>query len=180
MPADSGAGDELRHEPTYHRFTPRAGSSSTTTDTTQPRAAPLNAPLSRRLAALAYDALLLGGLLFLFTLALIRLRGGRAIDPDTLWYRASLVAVAFAFCGAFWTRGGQTLGMRAWRIRVVAQDGRELTWPRAALRFAASWVALLPAGLGYWWALFDSERRCWHDRLSGTRVIRAPNERERP
>jgi uncharacterized RDD family membrane protein YckC len=145
---------------------------STTTDTALTRAAPQSAPLLRRLAALAYDALLLGGLLFVFTLALILLRGGRAIGPDTLWYRASLVAVAFAFCAAFWTRGGQTLGMRAWRIRVVALDGRELSWPRAALRFVASWVALLPAGLGYWWALFDRERRCWHDRLSGTRVIR--------
>jgi hypothetical protein len=40
------------------------------------------------------------------------------------------------------------------------------------LRFAASWVALLPAGAGYWWVLFDSDRCCWHDRLSGTRVIR--------
>jgi uncharacterized RDD family membrane protein YckC len=147
-------------------------SPSTTTATAQTLAASPSAPLARRLAALAYDALLVGGLLFVFTLVLILLRGGRAIDPDTLWYRASLVAVTFAFCGASWTRGGQTLGMRAWRIRVVARDGRELGWPRAALRFAASWVALLPAGAGYWWVLFDSDRCCWHDRLSGTRVIR--------
>jgi len=154
--------------------------SSHKTDTTYLNAAPPSASLARRLAALVYDALLVGGLLFVFTLVLILLRGGRAIDADTLWYRAILVAVAFAFCGAFWTRGGQTLGMRAWRIRVVALDGREVSWPRAALRFAASWVALLPVGLGYWWALLDPERRCWHDRLSGTRVIGVSNERARP
>jgi len=153
--------------------------SSSTTDTMRTSAEPPHAPLARRLAALVYDALLVGGLLFVFTLIVVLLRGGRAIDPDTLWYRASLVAVAFVFCGAFWTRGGQTLGMRAWRIRVVALDGRTLSWPRAALRFAASWLALLPAGLGYWWALFDPERRCWHDRLSATRVIRASNGRGR-
>ena len=140
----------------------------------------LSAPLARRLAALLYDALLLAGLLFVFTLILVLLRGGRPIAPDTLWYRASLVAVAFLFCGAFWTRGGQTLGMRAWRIRVVGPDGRDLSWPRAAQRFAASWLALLPLGLGYWWALLDSERRCWHDRLSATRVIRSVSERARP
>jgi len=147
---------------------------SATTD-----AAPLSAPsagLLRRLAALAYDALLLGGLLFVFTLLVVLARGGRAIDPDTLWYRASLVAIAFVFCGASWTRGGQTLGMKAWRIRVVALDGRSPSWPRAAARFAASWLALAPAGLGYWWALVDAERRCWHDRLSGTRVVRAASE----
>jgi uncharacterized RDD family membrane protein YckC len=130
-------------------------------------------PLARRLAALVYDALLLAGLLFVFTLLLIFARGGRAIGAGTLWYEASLVAVAFAFCGLSWTRGGQTVGMKAWRIRVVANDVSSLDWPHAALRFFASWLSLLPAGLGYWWALVDRERRCWHDRLSGTRVIRA-------
>jgi len=153
---------------------------STTTDAQLMPAAPQGAGLMRRLAALAYDALLVGGLVFVFTLLLVLVRGGRSIDPDTLWYRASLVAVAFAFCGVSWTRGGQTLGMRAWRIRVVALDGRAPSWPRAALRFAASWLALAPAGLGYWWALVDRERRCWHDVLSGTRVIRAASEPARP
>jgi uncharacterized RDD family membrane protein YckC len=108
-------------------------------------------PLVRRLAALAYDALLLAGLLFVFTLLLIFVRGGRAIGPGTLWYEASLVAVAFAFCGLSWTRGGQTVGMKAWRIRVVSHDdASSLDWSRAALRFLASWLSLLPAGLGYW------------------------------
>ena len=67
------------------------------------------APLLRRLAALAYDALLLFALLFVFTLAAIVLRGGREIGPGTLWFEASLVAVALLFCAGFWTRGGQTL-----------------------------------------------------------------------
>jgi uncharacterized RDD family membrane protein YckC len=132
-----------------------------------------SAPLARRLAALLYDALLLAGLLFVFTLLLIFARGGRAIAAGSLWYEASLVGVAFAFCGLSWTRGGQTVGMKAWRIRVVARDGTSPDWPRATRRFFASWLSLLPAGLGYWWALVDRERCCWHDRLSGTRVIRA-------
>ncbi len=131
-----------------------------------------SAPLARRLAALLSDALLLSGLLFVFTLLLIFARGGHAIPAGTIWYEAGLVAVAFAFCGLSWTRGGQTVGMKAWRIRVVALDAASVDWPRAALRFFASWVSLLPAGLGYWWALVDRERCCWHDRLSGTRVIR--------
>jgi len=154
--------------------------SPSTTIARQMQTSPPSAPVARRLAALAYDTLLVAALLFFFTLGVIFVRGGRAIDPATHWYQASLVAIAFAFCGTFWTRGGQTLGMRAWQIRVVALDGPGLTWPRAALRFAASWVALLPAGLGYWWALVDSERCCWHDRLSGTRVVRAPRRASEP
>jgi uncharacterized RDD family membrane protein YckC len=138
-----------------------------------------SAPLARRLAALLYDALLLAGVLFAFTLLLIFARGGRAIAAGTIWYDASLVAVAFAFCGLSWTRGGQTVGMKAWRIRVVGIDAGPLDWPRAALRFFASWLSLLPGGLGYWWALVDRERCCWHDRLSGTRVLRAPAAADR-
>jgi uncharacterized RDD family membrane protein YckC len=132
------------------------------------------APLLRRLAALAYDALLLLALLFVFTLLVILLRGGRGIDPGTPWFDGSLAALALVFCAGFWTRGGQTLGMRAWRIRVVAADGGRVTWPQAIARFFAGWLAALPAGLGYWWAWVDAERRCWHDRLSNTRVVRVP------
>jgi uncharacterized RDD family membrane protein YckC len=130
------------------------------------------APLPRRLAALLYDSLLLIALLFVFTLLVILARGGRAISPGTLWFEASLVAIALAFCAAFWTNGGQTLGMRAWRIRVIAANGGSITWRHALVRFFAGWLAALPAGLGIWWALLDPQRRCWHDRLSGTRVVR--------
>jgi uncharacterized RDD family membrane protein YckC len=132
------------------------------------------APVTRRLAALAYDALLLLALLFVFTLLVILARGGRAVIPGTIWFEASLVAIALGFCGAFWTRGGQTLGMRAWRIRVVSADGGPVTWRHALVRFFAGWLAALPAGLGIWWAWLDPQRRCWHDRLSGTRVVRVP------
>jgi uncharacterized RDD family membrane protein YckC len=130
------------------------------------------AHLLRRLAALAYDALLLGALGFLFTLGAVLARGGREIPPGTIWFELSLVAIAFGFYAIFWTRGGQTLGMRAWRIRLVAAAGGDVGWGRASVRFFAAWLSALPAGLGYWWALFDRDRCCWHDRLSGTRVIR--------
>ena len=76
------------------------------------------------------------------------------------------------FCG-FWVHGGQTLGMRAWRLRVVRDDGHPLGWARAMARFAAGIVAALPLGLGLWWSAFDRQKRGWHDRWTGTRVVRA-------
>lgn len=130
------------------------------------------APLFRRLAAFCYDLLLLVGLLASFTLLTVLVRGG-AIAPGSLWFQLALLAIVVVFFCGFWVRGGQTLGMRAWRIRVVSEDGGPISWPRAAARFAASLLSLLPFGLGFWWALFDARRRSWHDRLTGTRVIRA-------
>jgi uncharacterized RDD family membrane protein YckC len=128
------------------------------------------APLAKRLAALCYDTLLLAALMFLYTLVVVALRGGRAVNAGTVWFELSLVGVAIAFFCGFWTHGGQTLGMRAWRIRLVRPDAQRITWPQALLRFFAAWLAAVPLGVGYWWSLFDAERRCWHDRIAGTRV----------
>jgi len=129
------------------------------------------AGLGRRIAALGYDLLLLAALLFMFTLSLFPLTGGRAIEPGTLWYRLCLVAIVVLFFTGFWVHGGQTLGMKAWRLRVVARDGGPVRWPSALARFAASLVSLAPAGLGLLWAAVDPKRLAWHDRLSGTRLV---------
>jgi uncharacterized RDD family membrane protein YckC len=126
--------------------------------------------LARRLAALAYDLLLLGAAWFVFTLIVLFARGGRAIEPGTWWFAPSLVAVAAGFFVWFWTHGGQTLGMRAWRLRVVGPGGRAISWKRGAGRFFAALVSALPAGLGFWWALVDRDGLCWHDRWTGTRL----------
>lgn len=133
------------------------------------------ASLRHRFAAMAYDWLLLASVLFAATLVLIVLRGGAAIEPGTWWYGVLLIAVSFLFYGWCWTRGGQTLGLRAWKLRVVTANGEPLTWLDAAGRFAASAVLLVPPGLGLFWSLLDSERRCWHDRLSRTRIDRLPD-----
>lgn len=134
-----------------------------------PHAAP---GLLRRLGALLYDALLLLGLWFLATLALMPWRGGAAFQAHSPAYTAYLLALAFLFFGGFWTRGGQTLGMRAWRIKLCSQDGGAVGWRRAALRFAAALLSLAPFGLGFFWAWLDSEKRCWHDLIAGTRLVK--------
>ncbi len=133
------------------------------------------AGLRRRLAAMAYDWLLLASVLFAATFVLILLRGGTAIEPGTWWYATLLIAVAFLFYGWCWTHGGQTLGLRAWKLQVITADGEPLSWGDAARRFAVSAILLVPPGLGLLWVLVDPERRGWHDRLSRTRVVRLPD-----
>ncbi len=102
---------------------------------------------------------------------------GETVVLDTLVKNTLFLAMlvsAFLFFGFFWTQSGQTLGMQAWRIRVLRNDGGRISWKQAAIRFAAAPPSLLVLGLGYWWALLDPARRSVPDLLSDTRIVRAP------
>lgn len=129
------------------------------------------AGLGRRLAAAAYDALLVAAILAFATVPPVALRGA-AIGPGELWYGIYLAVIAFLYWAWPWTHGGQTLGMRSWRIELRAEDGGPVTWRQAAVRFAAAWLAWLPLGAGLLPVLWRRDRRAWHDRLSGTVVLR--------
>ncbi len=148
-----------------------------------------SAALPRRLAAMVYDALLLFGVLFAAALPVVALGawywGAEAFTSDAPlanrpWFTAYLLAVSYIFYGWFWTHGGQTLGMRAWKLQVLTTTGAPLDWWDAFRRFAAALLSWLPAGLGFIWQLVDRERLSWHDRLSGTRLVRIPKKPPAP
>ena len=85
------------------------------------------------------------------------------------------LALALAgFLVGFWTRSGQTLGMQSWRLRVEREDGGLLHAKQALARLALAVLSFVCLGLGYWWILVDPQRRAWHDRLTGTRVVVVP------
>ena len=78
----------------------------------------------------------------------------------------AVFALYFLYC---WLRGGQTLAMRAWRIRLI-----DVTPGKAIARFA---LALLLLPVSILWALIDRDRQFLHDRLAGTRLISAGNKK---
>ncbi len=128
----------------------------------------------RRLAAWAYDTLLMAALAMLLTFALVIVRGGEALPPGSLGYQLFLLALATLFYTAFWWRGGQTLGMRAWRLRVERRDGGALRPTQALVRFAAGLVSSVLLGAGLFWQWLDPDRLTLYDRLAGTRVVVLP------
>ena len=135
--------------------------------------------LLRRLGAVLYDSLLVGALLLLamalVVVSLGSLLGWENFDPGRLrghpLYFAYLCCVPLLFFVWFWTHGGQTLGMRVWRMRVVTADGRPLALRQAVLRLASALLSWATLGLGFLWVLVDPQQLAWHDRLSGTRLV---------
>ncbi len=132
----------------------------------------LSPGLLRRLAAIFYDLLLLIALLAvattLITLPFGMPSGGWLVAFQ--WFLFEVIPLLF-FTG-FWWRGGQTLGMRAWHMRVVRMDGSPLSWGDALKRHLAAILSCLALGLGFLWVLLDRDGMAWHDRLSGTRLVR--------
>ena len=113
-----------------------------------------SAGLFRRLAALLYDLLLAIAIAFVATVVMLPLTHGEAILTATqgilgrLYHTVVLLAV-FAYFGWCWTRSGQTLGMKAWSIRIEAADGRRPGWGKAFVRYllgaAIAWMAVTGA-----------------------------------
>lgn len=131
--------------------------------------------LLRRLAAIIYDSLLLCGVLFLASSPLPFVND---VFGQMWWVRLItqiyLMSTCLLFFGWFWVHGGQTLGMRAWRLKVVQLDGSSLTWRLATIRFFSAILSWLALGLGFFWILLDKDKKAWHDRLSQTRLIVQP------
>jgi uncharacterized RDD family membrane protein YckC len=136
-----------------------------------------SASLPRRLAALLYDWLLLIGVLFAATLAVLALRGGQALPAHNPWFTAYLIATGMGFFSWFWTHGGETLGMRAWKLRLVSLDGLPIQGRQALIRSSVALLGASALGLGYLWVLLDPQGRAWQDIASGTRVVTTATSR---
>ena len=125
----------------------------------------------RRLGGVLYDGLTLVALWLLASAVFTSLYGvaDQAL-PRLLLQGFSLLVISsyFLWC---WTHGGQTLAMRAWRLKVVYANGMPLTFLGAFLRFLLAAAGLLAGGAGLWWALLDRDGLFLHDRLAKTRLI---------
>jgi uncharacterized RDD family membrane protein YckC len=163
--------------------------------------APRTPSVLRRLASMLYESLLLFAVAYLaVALFLLASRGEMAVGWMRRLEQAYLAAVFAAYFLYCWLRGGQTLAMRAWRIRLVAPGHARVPAGTALLRllyaailigaFVAAivaafvhrdpWLAfasLTLTGVGWGWALLDRDRQFLHDRLAGTRLVLVPPAR---
>jgi uncharacterized RDD family membrane protein YckC len=130
------------------------------------------ASLPRRLAALFYDGLLILALWMFIEFLVVAFNHGQAMTDAQRPFVQTIVFVAiFSFFAGFWMHGGKTLGMQAWQIKLVTQDGKPLRLMQCLLRFFVAILSIGLAGFGYWWMLWDKDKLTWHDRYSMTKII---------
>jgi uncharacterized RDD family membrane protein YckC len=156
---------------------------------------PLPTPgLWRRMACFVYEGLLVFAVLMTTGL----LYGGITGQRNAMLGRHGLQAVLFVvlglYFGWFWSHGGQTVAMKAWRIRLVRADGAPVSMGRALFRYLMGWVWFVPAMLSLWLAdaagsapifavlgvgviaysaltLLHPDRQFWHDAVCRTRLV---------
>lgn len=137
-------------------------------------------PVWRHMLALLYDTFLIIPLIMAANALLMAIYVNLFMNFDTtqeIRLPAGAVQVVVILCIAlfywtFWRRGGQTLGMQAWRIKLVSNEGAQLTTPQIALRLVGALLSGLI--LGILWKYLDRDGYYWHDRLSKTHLILLP------
>ncbi len=119
----------------------------------------------KSLYALLYDLFPLFGIYIITTVTVILVRKGQDIKPGALWFQLLLLAETMLYFIHSWKKGGQTLGMRAWKIR-LPQPG-QLSWPQALARFGVGALSTALLGLGLWWQYIDKQGRSWMHMAGG-------------
>ncbi|WP_157982866.1 RDD family protein [Aliidiomarina minuta] len=140
------------------------------------------AGLARRLGAILYDFLVIIALLMFATIIALGFVAGlvsiglislgaeqdhASVLEGNVLFMLYLVAVIFWFYAGFWVRGGQTIGMRSWRLKVQNTDGSCIGWKQATIRLLSSAFGLSNIGL-----LFSGQQKlAWQDKAANCEVI---------
>lgn len=138
--------------------------------------------LPRRVAAMVYDTLLLMAISILYGAIVTGLNVLITGAPETgariAWGNFGVVVfigwiltLVWFFC-YFWTKSGQTLGMKTWRMKVFDEHTMDLpSLPQCVIRCCCAPFSLLLLGAGYWTMYLRKDRQTLHDAISKTRVL---------
>ncbi|HMH16641.1 MAG TPA: RDD family protein [Burkholderiales bacterium] len=132
---------------------------------------PRSPGVGRRLMSMLYEALVVLAILLFAGLVFLAVSSGRLSGSMRHVFQLYLFLVLGIYFVACWSRGGRTLPMQTWKMRVVRGDDLPPGVGQAVLRYALAWPSLLLFGVGFFWAFFDRDRQFLHDRLAGTRIV---------
>jgi uncharacterized RDD family membrane protein YckC len=133
-------------------------------------ASPAKPGFFRYLGAIFYDLILVIAVFFVATAILLPFNQGEAIHSSFL-FPLYLLSVSFVFYGWFWTHGGQTLGLRAWKLRLVNHKQNDISWKQALIRYLTAGASWLVFGLGIIWRVWQKNGKTWQDLSSKSSII---------
>lgn len=120
---------------------------------------------------MVYESLLAFAIVFFAGLLFYSARNGQLDGPIRNLFQIYLAAILGIYFVGCWHRGGQTLAMKTWKLRLISADGGPPSIRRAILRYMLACPSIALAGTGLVWAVFDRDRQFLHDRLAGTRIV---------
>jgi uncharacterized RDD family membrane protein YckC len=151
------------------------------------------------MAAFVYEGVLLFGVWMISGYLYSSLTQQRHALHGTAGLQAFEFIIMAIYFTWFWSHGGQTVAMKAWRIQLVSNVGGAVSQRRALMRYLLSWLWFVPAWACSHWAglhggsaLFGSmlagmlafaslswlrpDRQFWHDAVCNTRLIEVPGK----
>lgn len=132
-----------------------------------------NVSLLRRLGAMSYDMFLAFSLAF-FIVGVILIVFFEKQAQTNIWMFFVYLLTSYFYFTWSWVKGGQTLGMKAWKFHIEQTNGQHITHKQAFVRFVLSILSFLLAGLGFVYQLFDSRNLALNDKFSNTRLMKNP------
>ena len=141
------------------------------------------APIAARFGAMLVDIALFLAIAGVLAVILAMFTGGslqsesyryltNVMRPEFWIYWLVLLTGFLAYHTLMVAMSGQTIGKRLAGVIILDSDGMILETNQALKRAMGQLLSLLPAGLGFLWALWDGNHETWHDKLAQTVAFR--------
>lgn len=133
----------------------------------------LTTSIWKHFAAFIYDIFPLFGILVITSGLTLVFRSGNDVHAYTWWFIALIYCEIALYYIYFWKVGGQTIGMRAWKIKIKPKkiNQKELSWFQACLRFLVGLLSIALLGLGIFWKVFSKNKSTWMDMISNSQTL---------
>lgn len=80
--------------------------------------------------------------------------------------------VGIGYQAYFFTKTGQTPGMKIMNIKLVNGSGEIVSIGQALVRIVVAYISGLVLAIGYLWMIWDANKQTWHDKAAGTFIVR--------
>ena len=140
------------------------------------------ASLARLFAAIFYDLIILiFGLFMVVGFAVLPVHkyftGLDSIGANEVFFPFFLVSTAFLYYALSWIFGGQTIGMKAWRLLLVSDNPNQtISVKQVVLRFITAILSAAAFFLGFFYSIIQPNKRTLHDLVSGTHIRYYPKK----